>query len=141
MKKLGNLEAVQGGSCLLCAVILWRELDVLGPSEFSGGYVSGPLLRIADVACFLFLLGLGLTFAFRRTAAALLISATLLCWPLYLYLTFPGVVRKITGGEYSTPLLANVIWDRWLIAGMFCLLGLTYVCVRNLCATRGTASS
>jgi hypothetical protein len=141
MKKPGKLEVLQGVSCLLCAVVVWREIGVLGPSEFSGGYVSGPLFWIANVACFLFLLGLVLTFVFRRAAAALLITATLFCWPLYLYLMFPGVARKITGGEYSTPLLANVIWDRWLIAGMLCLLGMAYVCGHDLSATSRTASS
>jgi len=52
----------------------------------------------------------------------------------------PGVIRRVTGGEYSVPLAANVIWDRWLIAGMLGLLAMTYVCVRNLSAMTGATS-
>ena len=111
MKKPGKRELWQAASCWACVILVWRELEFLGPSEFSGGYVSGRLFRLAETACLLFAFGLILTFVFRRAAAALLIAASLFCWPLYLYLTFPGVIRRVTGGEYSAPLAVNVIWD------------------------------
>jgi len=140
MKRPGKQELLQGASCLLCVIVIWRELEFLGPSEFSGGYISGRLFWVAEKSWFLFVLGLVLTFVFRRAAAAILVAASLLTWPLYLYLTFPGVIRRVTGGEYSVPLAANVIWDRWLIAGMLGLLAMTYVCVRNLSAMTGATS-
>ena len=95
---------------------------------------------MADKGWFLLLLALLLTFVFRRGAAWLLLAASLLCWPLYLYLTFPGLARRVTCGEYSTQLAARFIWDRWVIAGMLALLAMTYVCVRRLSAKTGATS-
>jgi hypothetical protein len=140
MKRPGKLELWQCASSLICAIVVWRGLDVLGQSEFSGGYISGRLFWVADKAWVLFVLGLVLTFVFRRAAAVILIVASLLCLPLYLYLTFPGVIRKMTGVDFSAPIVPNVILDRWLIAGMLALLAMTYVCVRNLSPMTGAAS-
>jgi hypothetical protein len=141
MKRPGKLELWQCATCLLCVIVVWRELDILGPSEFSGGYISGRLFWVADKAWFLFVLGLVLTLVFRRAAAVILIVASLLSLPLYMYLTFPGVIRKMTGVEFSAPLVPNVILDRWLIAGLLALLAMTYVCARNLSAMTGATSS
>ena len=141
MKRPGKLEFWQSASCLPCLVVVWRELEVLGPSEFSGGYISGRLFWVADKALFLLLLGLVLTFIFRRIAAVLLIVAALLILPLHLYLTFPGVIRKLTGVELSAAIVQNVIGDRWLIAGILVLLAMTYVCARNLSGVTGATSS
>jgi hypothetical protein len=119
---------------MLCVVLVFRKLDYLGPSEFSGGSVTGPLFRLADAGSILFALGLLLAFVFRRVAASLSLVASLLCLPLYLYLMFPGVSRKIFHGEYSIPLESNVIWDKWLIVGLLALATAIYVCSRNLFA-------
>jgi hypothetical protein len=137
MKKPGKQEVIQAAISLVCVIFVGREIDYLGPSEFSGGHVTGRLFWMADKGWFLLLLALLLTFAFRRAAAWLLLAASLLCWPLYLYLTFADPARRATGGEYSTQLGASFIWDRWVIAGMLALLAMAYVCVRNLSAKTG----
>jgi hypothetical protein len=110
-------------ACLVSVIVVGREIDYLGPSEFSGGYITGRLFWLADKGWFLCLLALLLTFVFRRAAAWLLLVASLFCWPLYLYVTVPGVARRLirpllTNVVWDSALAANVIWDKWLIAGM-----------------------
>jgi hypothetical protein len=124
----------QTSICLLCAVLVFRELDYLGPSEFSGGSVTGPLFRLADAGSILFMLGLLLAFVFRRFAAGLSLVASLLCLPLYLYLMFPGASRMIFHGEYSIRLESNVILEKWLIVGLLALAISIFLCSRNLFA-------
>jgi hypothetical protein len=140
MKKPRKQEFIQAAICLLCVIVVGREIDYLGPSEFSGGLLTGRLFWIADKAWFLLLLAILLTFVFRRAAAWLSLAASLLCWPLYLYLMFPGPVRRVTGGEFSIQPAANFILDIWVTAGMLTLLAMTYVCVRSLSAKTGTSS-
>jgi hypothetical protein len=140
MKKPKKQELIQAAICLLCVIIVGREIDYLGGSEFTGGYISGRLFWIADKAWLLLVLGLVLTFAFRRAAAVLLIVTVFLTLPLYLFLTFPGVLRHLTGSEFSESIVPNVVWDRWSIAGMLALFAVIYVCVRSLSAkTRETS--
>jgi hypothetical protein len=59
-------------------------------TEFSGGRLTGPLLKMADLGFLLFLLALILAFFFRRTAATIAIAAALLCLPFYLFFLVPG---------------------------------------------------
>jgi hypothetical protein len=135
MTKPRREELWQAAICLLCLILLSREIKYLGPSEFSGGYITGRLFWLADKAWVLFGVGLLLTFVFRRAAAGFLLVASLLCWPLYLYLTFPAVVRKAIGGEYKVPLTMDVIWDKWAITGMLTLVLAAYISIRSLSVT------
>jgi len=120
-------------SCLLVAIVVSWEVGFVEPSEFSGGLVSGPLLKLARGGVYLFLLVLLLTFVFRHVAAAVSLAACLLCWPLYLFLTFPAISHQIFRGEYSSlspP--PKFIFDKWLIIGMLTLAGTSFVSIRNL---------
>jgi hypothetical protein len=47
-------------------------------SEFSGGRLTGPLLKMADIGFLLFLVALRLTFFFRRVAAGIALGY---CFP------------------------------------------------------------
>jgi hypothetical protein len=137
MKKPGKQELWQTASFLLCVILVGRLIDRLGNSEFSGGYVSGRLFWLADKGWVLLLLALLMTIVFRRAAAWLFLAASLLWWPLYLYVMFPGVTRWMIRTLlpyviWENALVANVIWDKWLIAGILALIVAMYVCVRNL---------
>jgi hypothetical protein len=145
MKKPGKQELWQAATCLLCVIAVGRLIDILGNSEFGGGYVSGRLFWLADKGWVLLLLALLLSFVLRRAAAWLFLAASLLCWPLYLYVMFPGVARWIIRTLlpyviWENALVANVIWDKWLIAGILALIAATYVCVRNLSPIVGARS-
>ena len=121
----------QAATSLVCAVLLWKYGGGLGESEFSGGWLTGPLLRLFDTGTLLFILALPLVFFFRRIAAALAILASLLSFPFYLYFTIPGPFRRVFRGEYSVPLRAPFEWNNWAIAGILALAAAAYVGVRS----------
>jgi hypothetical protein len=131
MKKLINQKVWQAIACLACASVLWLYLDEFGASEFSGGWLTGPLLRMADLASLLFLVALLLTFFLRRIAASIALAATLLCLPFYLYILMPGAYRWIFKGEYSVPLNRPFHWDNWAVVGMISLLFVVILSLRS----------
>jgi hypothetical protein len=126
----------QAASCLLCATVAWRIGDALASSEFRGGSLTGPLLDLHDSGGLLFVLAVILTFVYRRIAAGMALVSCLLCLPLYLYFTAPGPFRHVFRGEYSVPLQANFVWDKWAISGMLTLAVATYICLWNLSAIK-----
>lgn len=120
------------GCLLLCAIVGWVFSDPLGPSEFSGGSVTGPLLSIHDVSGYLFVLAVVLTFFYRRAAAAIGLVATLLAVPLYVYFIAPGPFRAVFDGEYSVPQVRQVVWNNGAAAGLACLLIAAAMCLRDM---------
>lgn len=112
----------QAIACLTCTIVLWIHLDDYGASEFSGGWLTGPLFKLADLGCLLFLVALLLTFFFGRIAATIALAATLLCFPFYLYILMPGPYRWIFRGEYSGQIDQQFYWDNWAVAGVCSLL-------------------
>jgi hypothetical protein len=85
-----------------------------------------------DAGSILFVLALLLTFFYRRIAAATTCIACLLCLPLYLYFTAPRPFRRVFRGEYSVPLQASFVWNKWAITGIAALAITAYVGVRSL---------
>src|SRR5260221_70118 len=90
-------------SCLIGAIVSWRLSDELGPSEFSGGIVTGPLLRLQDWCVILFPLAVVATFIHLRTAAIVALVAAVFATPLYFYLLAPGVFERASGLPGSIP--------------------------------------
>ncbi len=132
MTRDGKTKITQAVACLLCAIVVWRYGSNLEGTEFSGGWLTGPLLDMEDAGSLLFVLALLLTFFYRRIAAATTLIACSLCLPLYLYFTAPGPFRWVFRGEYSVPLQANFVWNKWAITGMVALAIAAYVGVHSL---------
>jgi hypothetical protein len=130
--KLGTQKLGQAASCLLCVIVAWRHMDDFGASEFSGGWLTGTIFSMFDDGSLAFILAWLLTFFFRRIAAAIALMASLLCLPLYLYITAPGPFRSVFRGEYSVPLQTNFVWDRWAAFGILTLVVATCVSIWNL---------
>jgi hypothetical protein len=107
------------------------HLDDFGASEFSGGRLTGPLFKMADIGSVLFLLALLLAFFLRRTAATIALAATLLRFPFDLYVLMPGPYRSIFKGEYSVPLYRPLHWDNWAVVGVFGLLLVAILSLRS----------
>ncbi len=122
MNRSRKLEMWQAISCLLCFIVAWAHLDDVGASEFSGGWLTGPLFKMADYGCTLFFLSLLLTFFSRRIVGVTTLVASLLCMPFYLYFLAPGPFRRVFRGEYSVPLQTSFVWDTWAVAGIVSLL-------------------
>jgi hypothetical protein len=140
MKRDGKLKLTQAAACFLCAVIVWRYGSGLEGTEFSGGWLTGPLLHMEDVGSILFVLALLLAFFYRRIAAAATLIACLLCLPLYLYFTIPGPFRWVFRGEYSVPLQANFFWSESNVTGIVALVFAACVGVRSLLIPVGSTS-
>jgi hypothetical protein len=131
MRKVSKEKATQALACLACLVVPWIRLDDFGASEFNGGWVTGPLHRMADLGALFFLAALVLTFFLRRTAATIALVAVLLCLPFYLYILMPGPYRSLFKGEYSVPLNRSFHWDTWAAVGVFSLLFVAVLSLRS----------
>src|ERR1700743_1026663 len=102
MKKPRQSRLWQVAAFLLCIVV--SLLDDSGASELSGGSITGPLFSMFDYGSLLFILAFFLTFFYPRVAAVIGCVACLLCFPLYVYRTAPGVFRFIFKGNYKVHL-------------------------------------
>jgi hypothetical protein len=131
MRKVPKEKMWQAIACLACTAVLWIHLDDFGASEFSGGWLTGPLFKMADLGSLLFLVALVLTFFLRRTAATIALTATVLCFPFYLYIVMPGPYRWIFKGEYSVPLSRPFAWDNWAVVGVLSLLFAAILSLRS----------
>jgi hypothetical protein len=136
MRKFSRETVWQAIACLTCMVVLLIHLDDFGASEFSGGRLTGPLLKMADLSSLLFLAALLLTFFLRRVAAAIAFGTTLLCMPFYLYLLMPGPYRWVFKGEYSVPLYRPFRWDYWAVAGVLSLIFVAILSLRSFSRAR-----
>jgi hypothetical protein len=125
-------KLAQAAACLVCAVVVWRYGSDLEGTEFSGGWLTGPLLDMEDGGTLLFVVALLLTFFYRRIAAATALIACFFCLPLYLYFTAPGPFRWVFRGEYSVSPQANFVWNKWAIIGIVALAIAAYVGIRSL---------
>lgn len=98
MEKFSKQSLWRAVACLASAGVLWIHLDAFGVSEFSGGRITGKLFTIAELGSLLFFVALLLTIIFPRTAAAIVLTATLLCLPFYLYIfdarTLPADIQR-----------------------------------------------
>ena len=123
-------------SCLGGAALTLQNAVGLEGTEFSGGWLTGRLLAMADVGAVLFVLALIATFPFPRIAAGVGLASSLLCLPLHLYLVAPAPFAAIFGfgHEFKVRPGAGFHWDPWAIAGLFMLAVATYVCSHGFAA-------
>jgi hypothetical protein len=131
MRKLSKEQMTQAVACIACVVVFWVRGDDFGASEFSGGWLTGALLRMADLGALFFLVALVLTFFLRRAAAIIAFVAALFCLPFYLYILMPGPYRSLFKGEYSVPLNRSFHWDTWAAVGVFSLLFVAVLSLRS----------
>jgi hypothetical protein len=77
---------------------------------------------MVELGIILFAIALLVTFLRLRAAAAMILAASLLCLPFYLYFVAPGPFRAVFRGEYTVPAPANFVWDRAMLAGIVTVL-------------------
>jgi hypothetical protein len=97
------------------------------------------VLALHNIAAYGFGLALLLTFINRRIAAGIVVAASLSALPLYLYFVAPGVFRRVVRGEYSIPVQASFVWDKWAIGIILAIVVAIYVSIRGLFAATITA--
>ena len=137
LKKPGVLQVCQAGSFLLCAFLAWRVTSGYEGTEFSGGWLTGPLLSIEDIGTALFIVALVLTLVFPRVAAAIGLAASALCFPLYFFFIAPVPFAQVFAGEheFKAQTVQGFHWDIWPVASLFALAVTLYFCIRCLATT------
>ena len=126
-------------SCLVCVIVALRNTEGLEGTEFSGGWLTGPLLSMIDIGTVLFVLALIVTFMYPRIAGAIGLASSLLCLPLYLYFIAPVTFQIFGfGHQFKVQPSGRFHWDRWPIAGVLTLAVTIYVCLRGFAVTSRT---
>src|SRR5579871_1905366 len=90
-----TFRLLQSTACLVVTILLWRSSARLEVTEFSGGRVTGPLLYLANLSIFGFVLSIVFNFFNTRLSAAATVAASFLASPVYLYFLCPGPFRYI----------------------------------------------
>lgn len=140
MKKPGKQQLWLAVSCLVCVIVALRNTNGLEGTEFSGGWLTGPLLSMIDTGTVLFVLALILTFIYPRIAGAIALASSLLSLPLYLYFIAPVTFNQIFGfgHQFKVQPSGGFHWDRWPIVGVLTLAVTVYVCLRAFAVTGRT---
>ena len=140
MKKPGKQQLELALSCLVCVIVALRNTNGLEGTEFSGGWLTGPLLSMTDIGIVLFVLALIVTFLYPRIAGAIGIASSLLCLPLYLYFIAPVPFNQIFGfgHQFKVQPSGGFHWDRWAIAGVLTLAVTIYMSLRGFAVTSRT---
>ena len=134
MRKPDAGQAFQACSFLLCVILALQVTSGLDGTEFSGGWLTGPLLSMADLGTALFVLSLVLTFLVPRVAAAIGLASSLLCLPLCCFFIAPVPFAEVfaRGHEFKDPLAPGFHWNTWPVTTLVAVAFALYVCVRRL---------
>ena len=116
MKKPDIQQVYQVGSFLLCVSLALQIESGLEGGEFSGGWLTGPLLSMEDIGITLFIVAVALTFVFPRVAAATGLASSLLSLPLYLFFIAPVPFAQVfaRGHEFKVQPASGFHWHMWL---------------------------
>jgi hypothetical protein len=101
--------------------VLWIHLNNYGAAEFSSGRLKGKLFAMADLGSLLFLAALFLAMFSARIAAAIVLTASLLCLPFDLYILRPGPYQRIFKIEYPVPFQRPFVRSNWAALGVLSL--------------------
>src|SRR5215831_1407862 len=114
---------------VVSASLVWYRFLGLDGSEFSGGWLTGPILNLQFSGVLLVTLALPILFVFPRASAAMTLAAVLCCLPLHLYFYFltPGFFRGLFPGEYSVTARSYFEFSSLDFWSVMALSGLTLV--------------
>jgi hypothetical protein len=140
MKKPGKQQIILAVSCLASVVVSLVNTNDLEGTEFSGGWLTGPLLSMNDSGAALFVLALIGSFFYPRIAGAIGLASSLLCLPIYLYFIAPVPFSKVfgSGHEFKVQQSPGLHWVGWAIAGVLVLAFTAYVCFCGFAASTRT---
>jgi hypothetical protein len=127
-----KLQLAQSLGCLISAILMWHYGSDLEGTEFSGGQITGPLLRMGDAGILLFSTAALLNFLYQRIAAVVSLLASLLSLPLYVYFIAPGVFRTFFKGDYSVPAASPFVWDNSAIIALLVMTCTVFLSLRIL---------
>lgn len=131
-------QVLQAVSFLVCACLALQITSGLDGTEFSGGWLTGPLLSMANSGTVLFVLAFPLTFLFRRIASGIGLVSSLLSAPLCAFLIAPVPFAETfaRGHEFKVQPTPGLHWQAWPVATLLAVAFACYLCIRCL-ATSG----
>jgi hypothetical protein len=129
-------QAIQGGSFLLCVYLSWQVTRGADGTEFSGGWLTGPLLSMANSGTVLFVLALVLTFFLPRVAGGIGLASSLLCVPLCAFFIAPVRFAQVfaRGHEFTVQPTAGFHWRVWPVTTLLAVAFACYLCIRRFTA-------
>ena len=122
-------------ACLVCAVLGWRFTATLEGTEFSGGWLTGPLLTIHGLSIVLFLVSAALIVVYRRAAVIIGVAASIGALPLYAYSALPGVFHSVFRGESAVP-APSFVANGWALAGIAAVCAAAYAALKASSVSR-----
>jgi hypothetical protein len=133
VKKPDIQQVYQASSCALCVFFALKITDGLEGTEFSGGWLMGPLLSMEEIGTILFVLAVVATFVFPRVAAAIGLASSLLCLPLYLFFIAPVPFAQVfaSGHEFKVQPALGFHWHTWPVTGLLAIAVTIYLCIRR----------
>lgn len=142
LKKPSLGQAIQAAAFLFCAALALRITSGVDGTEFSGGWLTGPLLSMTEIGIDLFVVALVLTILIPRVAAVIGLLSSALCLPLYCFFIAPVPFAQVfaPGHEFKVQPAAGIHWHPWPVAASLVAIITVYVCSRRL-AVRGAAQA
>jgi hypothetical protein len=134
MRKPDAWQVFQAISFLACFCLTLQVTRDLEGTEFSGGWLTGPLLSMADLGTILFILALVLTFLFPRVAAGIGLVSSVLSVPLCCFFIAPVPFAQVFahGHEFKVQPAAGIHWHTWPVLTLFAAALACALCVRRL---------
>jgi hypothetical protein len=138
LRKPDAEQAFQILSFLLCVCLTLQVTRGLDGTEFSGGWLTGPLLSMANIGTILYVLALILTFLLPRVAAGIGLVSSLLCVPLCAFFIAPAPFARVFGRahEFKVQPIPGFHWHIWPVTTSLAIALACYLCIRRF-ATSG----
>jgi len=133
-------QAFQIVSFLLCVCLTLQVTSGLDGTEFSGGWLTGPLLSMANIGTVLFVLALVLTLLLPRVAAGIGLVSSLLCVPLCAFFIAPVPFARVfrRGHEFKVQPSPGFHWHIWPVTTSLAIALACYLCIRRFAASGQT---
>lgn len=143
MRSLWKQRLYQIAAYAVCLAISAYMTDLLGPSDFRGGSLTGHLWFSADRGGILLIAAILLAMPLPRIAAAIGMLAALLCIPLYVFLLAPLPFARVFAphGEFSVRPAPGLHWEPLPLAGLIASLVAISISIRALAAQRKNTSA
>src|ERR1700691_274936 len=138
MKKPEMQQVWQAISCFLCFLFALKITDGLDGTEFIGGWLTGPLLSMADIGILFFVLAFLVSFLYPRIAAGVGLASSLLCLPLFLFFIAPVPFSQVFGfgHQFKVQPSPGYHWENWTAAGLHTRAITSVLCVRRIAGVR-----
>ena len=137
LKKPGIGQAVQAGGFVICAFLALQFTNGLEGTEFGGGWLTGPLLSMAEIGTVLFILAFVLIWLFPRVAAGIGLASCLLCLPLYGFFIAPVPFAHVfaRGHEFKVQPAPGLNWHTWPAIALIAIAVVLCMCIHRLTAS------